>query len=154
MERGSNLLMDSCSVSIPDQIQTISELFEKFAFSTLQRIPTCCSSKLIGWMSERRYVYVGGLDDQANKDIVYSLFIPFGEILDVQFPVDEMKKHRGFAVVEFELIEDAEAAIENMHHSELFGKVLTVNIARSFVDQRLDDGANFVTGEDAIIETN
>ena len=42
-------------------------------------------------------------------------FIPFGDLVDVQIPLDyETEKHRGFAFVEFELQEDAKAAIENM----------------------------------------
>ena len=42
-------------------------------------------------------------------------FIPFGDLVDVQIPLDyETEKHRGFAFVEFELQEDAQAAIENM----------------------------------------
>jgi len=42
-------------------------------------------------------------------------FIPFGDINDVQIPIDyDSQKHRGFAFVEFELAEDAMAAIDNM----------------------------------------
>lgn len=42
-------------------------------------------------------------------------FIPFGDIMDVQMPLDyESQKHRGFAFVEFEAVEDAAAAIDNM----------------------------------------
>jgi peptidyl-prolyl isomerase E (cyclophilin E) len=36
------------------------------------------------------------------------------------------EKHRGFGFVEFETIEDASAAVDNMHNSELMGKVITV----------------------------
>lgn len=37
--------------------------------------------------------------------------------------------HKGFAFIEFEDSDDALAAIENMHQSELFGKVIRVNLA-------------------------
>lgn len=40
------------------------------------------------------------------------------------------EKHRGFGFVEFELPEDAAAALENMHDSELFGRVLKCNLAK------------------------
>jgi peptidyl-prolyl isomerase E (cyclophilin E) len=40
-------------------------------------------------------------------------------------------KNRGFGFVEFEVREDAMAAQENMHNGELFGKVLSVNLARA-----------------------
>ena len=33
-------------------------------------------------------------------------------------------KHRGFGFVTFELEEDAKAALENMHHSEIFGRTI------------------------------
>ncbi len=42
-------------------------------------------------------------------------FLPFGEIVDIQIPLDyQSEKHRGFAFIEFENAEDAAAAIDNM----------------------------------------
>ena len=38
-------------------------------------------------------------------------------------------KHRGFGFIEFEEKDEAAYAIDNMHQSELYGKVLTVNYA-------------------------
>lgn len=40
-------------------------------------------------------------------------------------------KHRGFGFVEFEEEDDATQAIDNMHESELYGRVITVNLART-----------------------
>ena len=40
------------------------------------------------------------------------------------------EKHRGFGFITFEEREDAKAAIENMNNSELYGRVLRVNIAK------------------------
>ena len=58
-------------------------------------------------------------------------FIPFGDISEVQIPIDySTEKHRGFAFIEYELPEDAQAAIDNMHDSELFGRTLRVNLAK------------------------
>lgn len=39
------------------------------------------------------------------------------------------EKHRGFAYVEFQDPDDAAAALENMHDSEMFGRVLKCNLA-------------------------
>ncbi len=51
--------------------------------------------------------------------------------LQVQIPLDyQTEKHRGFAFVEFELAEDAKAAIDNMNEAELYGRVLKVNLAK------------------------
>ena len=38
-------------------------------------------------------------------------------------------KHRGFGFVEFDAPEEAAAAIENMHESELFGRIIKCNLA-------------------------
>lgn len=66
-------------------------------------------------MAEKRTVYVGGLADEVTEQLINDAFIPFGDILEIQMPVDyESQKHRGFAFVEFETAEDAAAAIDNM----------------------------------------
>jgi len=67
----------------------------------------------------KKTVYVGGLAEEVDEKVVKAAFIPFGDLVDVQIPLDyETEKHRGFAFVEFELQEDAKAAIENMKESE------------------------------------
>ncbi|KAG8192787.1 hypothetical protein JTE90_019105 [Oedothorax gibbosus] len=79
----------------------------------------------------KRTVYVGGLAEEVNKDIIHAAFIPFGEIIDIQIPLDyETQKHRGFSFVEFEAAEEAAAAIDNMNDSELFGRTIRVNLAK------------------------
>ena len=76
-------------------------------------------------------LYVGGLDLSVVESDLFAAFIPFGDIRDVSIPLDFTSgKHRGFGFVEFEEAEDAAASIENMHNSELFGKVLRVNYAQ------------------------
>lgn len=57
----------------------------------------------------------GGLAEEVDADVIKGAFIPFGDITDVQMPLDfESQKHRGFAFVEYELGEDAASAIDNM----------------------------------------
>nr|CAG8434160.1 617_t:CDS:2 [Entrophospora candida] len=77
-------------------------------------------------------IYVGGLDDQVNEEILHAAFIPFGDIVEIQIPPDPAShnQHRGFGFVEFEEADDAQAAIDNMNLSELYGKVIKVNLAR------------------------
>jgi peptidyl-prolyl isomerase E (cyclophilin E) len=76
-------------------------------------------------------LYVGGLEDSINEASLHAAFIPFGDIRDVNIPLDHATgKHRGFGFVEFEEKEDAAAAIENMHHAEINGRVLKVNYAQ------------------------
>ena len=82
-------------------------------------------------MASKRVVYVGGLAEEVDEKVLHAAFIPFGDITDVQIPMDyATEKHRGFGFVEFELGEDAAAAMDNMNESELFGRTIRVNIAK------------------------
>jgi peptidyl-prolyl isomerase E (cyclophilin E) len=57
--------------------------------------------------------------------------VPFGEITDLNMPVDgTSQKHKGFAFVQFDDKDDAAEAIDNMNNAELFGRVLRVNLAK------------------------
>jgi len=79
----------------------------------------------------KRMVYVGGIADEVDEKVLHAAFIPFGEIKDVQIPTDyETEGHRGFGFVDFMSAEDAEAAVDNMHESELHGRTIRVNLAR------------------------
>lgn len=63
----------------------------------------------------KRTVFVGGLAEEADEKVLHAAFIPFGDLVDIQIPLDyESEKHRGFAFIEFESAEDAAAAIDNM----------------------------------------
>ncbi|KAH7694540.1 cyclophilin-type peptidyl-prolyl cis-trans isomerase-13, partial [Aphelenchoides avenae] len=81
--------------------------------------------------NRKRTVYVGGFGEEVSEKVLSMAFIPFGELVGVSVPMDyETGKHRGFGFVEFELPEDAAAAIDNMNDSELYGKTIRVNFAR------------------------
>lgn len=65
--------------------------------------------------NDKRTVYVGCLAEEVTERLLNDAFIPFGDIVDIQIPVDyETQKHRGFAFVEFEAASDASSAIDNM----------------------------------------
>ncbi|XP_044270232.1 peptidyl-prolyl cis-trans isomerase E [Tribolium madens] len=87
----------------------------------------------------KRTIYVGGLAEEVDDKVLNAAFIPFGDIVDIQIPLDyETEKHRGFAFIEFESAEDAAAAIDNMNDSELFGRTIRVNLAKP---QRIKEGS-------------
>lgn len=89
--------------------------------------------------NSKRTIYVGGLAEEVDEKVLNAAFIPFGDLVDVQIPLDyETEKHRGFAFIEFENAEDAAAAIDNMNDSELFGRTIRVNIA---APQRIKEGS-------------
>jgi len=71
------------------------------------------------------------LDESSSEELIRAAFIPFGDLVSVNVPVDSnTTKCRGFAFVEYEETDDALAALDNMHHSELLGKVITCTIAK------------------------
>lgn len=68
----------------------------------------------------KRTIYVGGLAEEVDEKVLNAAFIPFGDIVYIQIPLDyDTEKHRGFAFIEFENAEDAAAAIDNMVHHKL-----------------------------------
>jgi peptidyl-prolyl isomerase E (cyclophilin E) len=100
-----------------------------------------------------KMLYVGGLDHSVTEEIVYAAFIPFGDIREVNLPKDFTEnKNKGFAFVDYEEEEDASAAVENMHGSELQGKVLKVNMARATV--KLQPGKAVWSSEEWLNKAN
>ncbi|KAH6676051.1 peptidyl-prolyl cis-trans isomerase E [Plectosphaerella plurivora] len=79
-------------------------------------------------------VHVGGLASIVTAANVHDAFIPFGEIVDVNVPKNDKpnstEAHRGFAYVEFEDVDDAKEAIDNMDQSEFFGRTISVSAAK------------------------
>lgn len=105
----------------------------------------------MAFIEKKNILYVGGVDDSVNEEILHAAFIPFGDLKSIQIPRDFSSskflrtlrptpnfktqiitdKPRGYAFVEFETEEDAADAIDNMDGSELFGKVLRCNVAKA-----------------------
>jgi len=74
-------------------------------------------------------IYVGGLAEEVDTKVLNAAFIPFGDIVEVNMPIDyETEKHRGFAFIEFELPEDAQASIDNMNEFRQTIKTLELYI--------------------------
>ena len=82
-------------------------------------------------VNDKRTLYVGGLEESVTEDVLRAAFVPFGEITDVNMPIDSAaQKHKGFAFVQYDDKEDAADAIDNMNNAELFGRVLKVNLSK------------------------
>uniref|UniRef100_A0A3B4UG18 Peptidyl-prolyl cis-trans isomerase E n=1 Tax=Seriola dumerili TaxID=41447 RepID=A0A3B4UG18_SERDU len=87
--------------------------------------------------ANKRVLYVGGLAEEVDEKVLHAAFIPFGDITDIQIPLDyETEKHRGFAFIEFEL---AEVCSIYSNESELFGRTIRVNIAKPM---RIKEGSS------------
>ena len=78
-----------------------------------------------------RALYVGGLDESVTLAMLQAAFIPFGELADVQLPLDVVtQKSRGFGFVQFADESDTADALANMHGSEIAGRVIKVSLSR------------------------
>mmetsp|Transcript_44595 Transcript_44595/g.74412 ORF Transcript_44595/g.74412 Transcript_44595/m.74412 type:complete len:165 (+) Transcript_44595:285-779(+) len=119
-------------------------------------------------------VYVGGLDDSVNEAVLHAAFIPFGDIKDVNIPLDQTtQSNRGFGFITYLEKADAAAAMDNMHNSELYGRVLRVNFAQpmkikggekgwshqpvwadadTYMETQMEDQAEKVEAEDKMAE--
>lgn len=73
----------------------------------------------------------GGVDEAVAEPVLQAAFVPFGEVIGVEIPKEAgTQRPRGFGFVEFEDPRDALAAVDNMNHSELYGRVIKCSIAR------------------------
>ncbi|KAL4629477.1 peptidyl-prolyl cis-trans isomerase E [Arapaima gigas] len=90
--------------------------------------------------ANKRVLYVGGLAEEVDEKVLHAAFIPFGDITDIQIPLDyETEKHRGFAFIEFELAELHTCTSFWQNESELFGRTIRVNIAKPM---RIKEGSS------------
>jgi RNA recognition motif-containing protein len=61
-------------------------------------------------------VYVGTINFAIKEDTVKQAFLPFGPIKSISLPYDSvLKKHKGFAFIEYEVPEAASLALEQMN---------------------------------------
>ncbi|TFJ80174.1 hypothetical protein NSK_008495 [Nannochloropsis salina CCMP1776] len=78
-----------------------------------------------GWV-----IMVTGLHEEAQEDEVVDRFGEFGEVRNVQMNLDRRTGFvKGYALVEFTLRKEAEAAIEGMEGEEMYGKEVRVDWA-------------------------
>lgn len=78
-----------------------------------------------------RKIYVGNLPEAMTEQVLYTVFLTFGEIKNVEMPRDSgVPRHKGYGFVEFEETEDCLQAMDNMHEAELFGNIIKVQKAR------------------------
>ncbi|KAK9458234.1 hypothetical protein V1511DRAFT_492085 [Dipodascopsis uninucleata] len=82
---------------------------------------------------QRSRIHIAGLDMAVTNETLLDAFIPFGDIVNIDLPKDlkSNNSHRGYATIEYESPEDAEAAIDNMDQSQLYGKTLRVTISKT-----------------------
>ena len=76
-------------------------------------------------------IYVGNLPFSATDEEVRSMFAEYGSVNSVSLITDrETGRPRGFGFVEMEDGEEADAAINALHQTQMGGRSLNVNEAR------------------------
>jgi RNA recognition motif-containing protein len=77
-------------------------------------------------------IYVGNLSYGMREDALRELFEQFGEVTSVKIVKDRMTgRSRGFGFVEMAEKGEGEKAIETLNGTEVDGRNLRVNVARS-----------------------
>lgn len=87
-----------------------------------------------------RVLYIPDLPREVTRDLLHASFIPFGDIL-------ALSTTEAGGYVEYEELDDAIHAQQNMDASEMLGKVITVQYSDSMHDQS-SGGAVWDTTDD------
>jgi len=73
-------------------------------------------------------IYVGGLDERVDEDLLWELFVQVGPLTNVFIPTDKVtNRHSNYAFVEFKTEEDAEYAVNVLNMVRLYGKCLRLS---------------------------
>lgn len=76
-------------------------------------------------------LYVGKLSYSTTQDELQKLFEEYGKVLSAQVIIDrDSNQSKGFAFVEMENDEEAQAAIKALDGKEVAGRTIVVNVAR------------------------
>ncbi len=76
-------------------------------------------------------LYVGNLSHDITDTELQDVFEAHGSVVSAQVIVDrETRRSKGFGFVEMGTEEEAQAAIEALNSKEVYGRPLTVNVAR------------------------
>lgn len=82
-------------------------------------------------------LYVGNLPFSLTEEQLEKLFSEKGKVVSVAMPIDrETGRKRGFAFVEMESKEDADAAIQHFNGETIDGRKIVVNESRPKVRSR------------------
>lgn len=76
-------------------------------------------------------LYVGNLSHDITDKELQEIFEAHGSVQSAQVIVDrETRRSKGFGFVEFSTEEEAQEAVEALNSKEVYGRTLTVNVAR------------------------
>ncbi|HSX17653.1 MAG TPA: RNA-binding protein [Patescibacteria group bacterium] len=92
-------------------------------------------------------LYVGKLSYSTTDDTLRTLFAQYGTVVSAQVIKDrDSGQSKGFAFVEMEKDEEAQAAINALDGNDFEGRSIVVNVARPQEDRSAGGGNNFRGG--------
>lgn len=75
-------------------------------------------------------IYIGNIPYSMTSEEIREVFLPFGNVLSVKVITDKQtRRSKGYAFVEMENDEEAQAAIKALNESEVKGRNIKVNSA-------------------------
>merc|ERR1719322_2194618 len=83
-----------------------------------------------------RNVFIKNIPELFNDESLKDLFSKYGHINNTKVMTDEKGKSKGFGFVCFKMAEDAQAAIDDLHDTEIEGKLVYVSLAMSPEDRK------------------
>ena len=77
-------------------------------------------------------IYVGNIPFEATEDEIREMFESYGTVTAMHLIIDRFtKRPRGFGFIEMDNDQEAQEAIDGLNGSELMGRTLQINEARS-----------------------
>ncbi len=96
--------------------------------------PSCClqerQSKLEEIRAQFTNLYVKNIDPDVTQDELVEAFKRFGTVTSAVIQLDDEGRSKGFGFVNFEIHDQAQAAVDGLHDTELKGKKLFVSRAQ------------------------
>lgn len=75
-------------------------------------------------------IFASGIHEEAQEDQVYDLFSDFGNLKNLHVNLDRKSGYlKGYALVEYEGLAEAQKAINKLNGEDFMGKKLTVGFA-------------------------
>mmetsp|Transcript_28719 Transcript_28719/g.65364 ORF Transcript_28719/g.65364 Transcript_28719/m.65364 type:complete len:870 (-) Transcript_28719:1-2610(-) len=84
-------------------------------------------------------LFVRNLPFTTTEEELHETFSHFGQINSVHIPVDDAKRNKGYAFVEFESKKDAKIAMESMDGEDFQGRLIHIMPAKPTKERALDE---------------